>query len=101
MFLLSFEENCSAQCLRMRLLSSLVLLFCVTGVCFAQENVTKQPSVKVRSNLVMVPVFVNSSHGRPVLDLTVNDFVLTDNGIPQLLTMEEDTDLQPLALAIV
>lgn len=80
---------------------SLILLFCVTGVCFAQESVTKQPSVKVRSNLVMVPVFVNSTHGRPVLDLTVNDFVLTDNGIPQTLTMEEGTDSQPLALAIV
>lgn len=85
----------------MKPLSSFVLLFCLTGVCVAQEGVTTQPSVKVRSNLVMVPVFASGKHGRPVLDLKATDFVLTDNGIPQLLTLEEGTDSQPLALAIV
>jgi VWFA-related protein len=85
----------------MRNFCSLVLLLCFTGVCVAQESNTSQPAVKVRSNLVMVPVFVNTKHGHPVFDLKANDFVLTDNGIPQLVTLEEDTDSQPLALAIV
>jgi VWFA-related protein len=85
----------------MRHLCSLILLLCLTGVCDAQEGNTTTPAVKVRSNLVMVPVFVNTKFGQPVLDLKGNDFVLTDNGIPQLVTVEEDTDSQPLALAIV
>jgi VWFA-related protein len=82
-------------------LCSLILLLCLAGVCDAQEGNTTSPAVKVRSNLVMVPVFVNTKHGRPVFDLKPNNFVLTDNGNPQLVTLEEDTDSQPLALAIV
>jgi len=50
--------------------------------------------VTVRSTLVMVPVFVNSKEGRLVLDLKADDFVLTDNVVPQLLTLEQDTDSQ-------
>ena len=38
----------------------------------------------------MVPVFVNTNDGQPVFDLKRNDFVLTDNGNPQLVTLEED-----------
>jgi VWFA-related protein len=50
---------------------------------------------------VVVPVFVNSREGQVVFDLREDDFLLTDNGAPQLLTLEQDTDSQPLALAIV
>src|SRR6267143_614791 len=85
----------------MRSLSSLIFLLCFTSVCSAQESDTGQPAVTVRSTLVMVPVFVNSKEGRLVLDLKADDFVLTDNVVSQLLTLEQDTDSQPLALAIV
>lgn len=85
----------------MRLLCSLILLLCITGASDAQQGGQTPPAVKVRSNLVMVPVFVNTKRGQAVLGLKRNDFVLTDNGIPQIVTLEEDTDSQPLALAIV
>ena len=85
----------------MRALSSFVFLLYLTGVCAVQERDSTAPAVKVRSNLVMVPVFVSTKHGNPVFDLKAGDFVLTDNGIPQHLTLEEDSDSQPLALAIV
>ena len=49
----------------------------------------------------MVPVFVSTKHGHPVFALKSTDFVLTDNGILQHATLEEDTDSQPLALAIL
>jgi hypothetical protein len=49
----------------------------------------------------MVPVFVKTRYGDVVFDLKANDFLLTDNGASQLLTLEQDTDSQPLALAIV
>jgi hypothetical protein len=49
----------------------------------------------------MVPVFAMTKQGGPVFNLKADDFLLTDNGIPQLLSLEEDTDLQPLAVAIV
>jgi VWFA-related protein len=55
----------------------------------------------VRSNLVEVPALVKTKHGQVVFALTANDFVLTDNGVPQHLNLIDDTDSQPLALAIV
>jgi len=85
----------------MRSLSSLVFLLCLASVSIAQERAKVQPTVTVHSNLVMVPVFVNATDGHVVLDLKANDFLLTDNGVSQLLTLEQDTDSQPLALAIV
>jgi VWFA-related protein len=85
----------------MKSLSSLFSLLCLAGVCLAQESATAQSTVKIHSNLVMVPVFVNTSDGHLISDLNADDFLLTDNGVSQLLTVEEDTDLQPLALAIV
>jgi VWFA-related protein len=85
----------------MRLLASLTLVFSLSRVCIAQERDATRPTIKARSNLVMVPVFVSTNHGQPVFGLNANDFVLTDNGNPQHATLEVDTDSQPLALAIV
>jgi len=55
----------------------------------------------VRSNLVLVPVLVKNKSGEPILSLTAQDFILTDNGVPQLVRLELDTDSQPLALAVI
>ena len=85
----------------MRSLSSSIFLLCLASVCIAQESGTGQSTVTVHSNLVMVPVFVNTKDGHVVFDLKADDFLLTDNGVSQLLTLEQDTDSQPLALAIV
>jgi hypothetical protein len=49
----------------------------------------------------MVPVFVTGGDGNVVFGLNAEDFTLTDNGVPQTISIEDDTDAQPLALAIV
>jgi VWFA-related protein len=85
----------------MKFVCTLVLLLCVTAVAFAQESDSGQAKLTVRSNLVMVPVLVTTKDGGVVFDLKADDFVLTDNGAPQVLTLEQDTDSEPLALAIV
>jgi VWFA-related protein len=55
----------------------------------------------VRSNLVLVPVLVKTKVGETVFSLTADDFILTDNGVPQSLRLEPDTDLQPVALVVI
>jgi len=85
----------------MKSLSILVFLLCLASVCMAQEKSRGQSTVTVHSNLVMVPVFVNTKDGHVAFELKADDFLLTDNGTSQLVTMEQDIDLQPLALAIV
>src|ERR1700728_3308538 len=59
------------------------------------------PALAVRTNLVLVPALVKTKSGEVVFALTADDFVLTDNGVPQALRLEPDTDSQPLALAVI
>jgi len=49
----------------------------------------------------MVPVLVTTKAGKVVFELTADDFVVTDNGVSQHFTVDEDSGSQPLALAIV
>ena len=58
-------------------------------------------ALSVRSNLVLVPALVKTKSGELVFALTADDFILTDNGVPQSLRLEPDTDLQPVALVII
>jgi VWFA-related protein len=44
---------------------------------------------------------VRSRSGNLVFTLTADDFVLTDNGIPQRITLEQDNSGAPLALVVV
>jgi VWFA-related protein len=88
----------------MRSLLTLTLLLSLSTIALAQQSALQQPAppvkLTVRSNLVMVPVFV-TGHDGVVFGLGSEDFFLNDNGVPQQIQIEDDTDSQPLALAIV
>ena len=79
------------------------LLLCLTPLFIWAQSETDpdQPTLTVRSTLVQVPVLVKNRAGRVVLELTADDFLVTDNGVRQKTTLDADTDSQPLALAIV
>ena len=89
-----------------------VLVGCVVASGLAQQSGAGQaapssPSaanpttLTVRSTLVEVPVLVKTKGGQVVFELTADDFRLTDDGVAQQIRIEQDTDAQPLALAIV
>lgn len=67
----------------------------------AQPAEVAPPTLTVQSTLVLAPVLVKTKRGRVVFLLTEDDFRLTDNGVPQKVTIVQDTDSLPLALAIV
>ena len=86
----------------MRSVCALTLLLGLISVgLLAQPGETAQAPITVRSTLVMVPVLATTKTGEVVFELTANDFLVTDNGEPQHVTLDPDTDSQPLALAIV
>ena len=58
------------------------------------------PTLTSQSNLVLVPALVRDKKGQLIFSLKVNDFVLTDDGVPQELHLEEDTGSEPLALVV-
>ena len=79
---------------------TLLLSLAAVGVC-AQQSEPPQPSLTVRSTLVVVPVLVTTKKGQVVFELTADDFVVTDNGVPQHFTVDQESGSQPLALAVV
>lgn len=62
---------------------------------------TPVSTINVRSTLVLVPALVKTKSGALVYTLTAKDFTLTDNGVEQKLTLEDDAGGQPLALLVV
>src|SRR3984957_14908171 len=68
-----------------------------------QTNDARQSGNRIRtsSTVVLVPALVKTKSGETVFSLTRNDFILTDNGVPQTVHLESDTDSQPLALVVI
>ena len=62
-----------------------VLVAVIAGVGSAQTT------LHTTTTLVAVPTLVQTSGKEPVFSLTAEDFVLTDNGVPQKVTLEEET----------
>ena len=56
-------------------------------------------TLTARSTLVLVPALVRSK-GQLIYTLKADDFVLTDDGIPQKLHLEQDSGGEPLALVV-
>jgi VWFA-related protein len=86
----------------MRFVCTLSLASCLVAAGLsAQQSDPPQTTLTVRTTLVEVPTLLKTKGGEVVFGLTADDFVLTDNGVPQKLTLDQDTDSQPLALAVV
>ena len=88
-----------------RRIALLVGLTWADGLCAqavpAVQSAGPTTTITVQSSLVLVPALVKTKSGELVFSLTADDFVLTDDGVPQKLRLEPDTDLQPLALAVI
>jgi len=91
--------------LKLTVLSASFLL-CLSNAAHAQSGEqsspnSQLPTITSRSNLVLVPVLVKSKAAKIVFSLTADDFILTDNGVPQPVRIEEGALGQPLALAVI
>src|ERR1700720_1572995 len=65
-----------------------------TSAAFAQTT------LHTTTTLVVVPTLVQTPDKDLVFSLTAEDFVLTDNGVPQKVTLEEETK-RPLSLVVL
>ena len=85
--------------------AGIAVLFAAVGsaaVTCAQEAQPGQAStLTVRSSLVLLPAVVKTKKGAPVFALTADDFAVLDDGVPQKVSLVEDTDSQPVAIAFV
>ena len=70
------------------------------SVAVAQAPQTPAAQLRTQSTVVLVPALVSTGDGKPVFTLTAGDFQVTDDGVEQKLTLDEDTGGEPLALVI-
>jgi len=84
----------------MRMGAVTLLVAMLVGLGHAQETATPTPSLRTQSNVVLVPALVKNTKGELVFTLKADDFIVTDDGIEQKLTLDEDTGSEPLALVI-
>jgi len=101
-----WKEDLAMNRCKFRFAVALFLLFSFAAVTHAQSSEQSSASsqiqaLTVHSNLVLVPALVKTKAGEVVFSLTADDFILTDDGVPQSLQLEPDTDSQPLALAVI
>ncbi len=89
----------------MRSLAALLLVYVVAPCTLTLAQAPAQrpeagPVFRAGTTLVLVPALVRTKSGEPVFSLTANDFTLTDDDMPQQLSLEQDTDSEPLALVV-
>jgi VWFA-related protein len=66
----------------------------------ASADVPAAPSITTTSTLVIVPALVRDSSGQLLHALHASDFQLTDNGVPQHVSLE-DIEHQPLSVVVL
>jgi VWFA-related protein len=59
-----------------------------------------QTTLHTTTTLVVVPTIVQTTDKATAFSLTAEDFVVTDNGVPQKVTLEEETK-RPLSLVVL
>nr|WP_255460973.1 VWA domain-containing protein [Edaphobacter sp. 4G125] len=87
------------------MLSLLACFVALTSAALAQSSpvsnqVPEPTTIQSTARLVLVPALVQSAAKETVYSLHANDFFLTDKGVPQKLTLDEETR-QPLSLVVL
>jgi VWFA-related protein len=89
----------------MRFLAGLSLVYVILSGTFVAAQAPAAPPAAgtvfhAGTTLVLVPALIRTKSGELVFTLTADDFSLTDDDAPQKLSLEQDTDREPLALVV-
>jgi hypothetical protein len=60
----------------------------------------EEPTFRSQTNLVLVPTLVRDSSDHAVYGLQAKDFILEDNGVPQTVHLDEQTQAEPLSIVV-
>lgn len=77
------------------------VLYLLAHMAVAQTAQTGSPgTIRSTSTLVVVPTLVETDSGEPIPNLRASDFVVTDNGVEQAVSIEE-AERQPVAVVVL
>lgn len=77
---------------------ALALAFAFFPAAHSQESPL---TIHSTANIVFVPTQVQTKKGEMIYGLTKDQFILEDNGVPQTIKLDEDTDALGLSLVVV
>ncbi len=80
---------------------SLVLIAAQALAQATTDSSVSSPALRTETSVVVVPALVRTHAGALVYTLSAEDFKLTDDGVPQTLTLERETGDEPLALVVL
>jgi VWFA-related protein len=90
--------------MELRLAFPMMVILGMNGAALPAQQPTANEqgsSFSSQTTNVLVPALVRDTAGKVVYTLQAEDFVLTDDEVPQELTLLQDTGGEPLALVIV
>lgn len=68
--------------------------------CQAQSTAEQNPTLRTRSNVVLVPALVKDKAGKLVFGLQAKDFIIEDDGVEQQISMDEAEPHEAVSLVI-
>lgn len=74
-----------------------VFQFAAVGFSSAQQPST---TFRTETQIVLVPTLVTNGSGAVIHGLKADDFVIEDNGVPQMAYLDESPDEQPISLVV-
>lgn len=90
--------------MELRLTFPVTVILAVAGGAIPAQQPTpdeQDSSFLSQTTNVLVPALVRDAAGKVVYTLQADDFALTDDGVPQKLTLQYETGNEPLALVIL
>jgi VWFA-related protein len=64
------------------------------------DSAYEMPTIRVSTNVVLVPTLVEKPDGEVIYGLQTKDFTLLDNGVAQMVHVDDDLDTQPVSLVV-
>ena len=62
--------------------------------------IAQETTIRVQSNVVLVPVLVKDARGHAIYGLKAEDFMVEDEGLPQAVRLDEAAEAEPVSLVI-
>jgi VWFA-related protein len=87
---------CSSDLRPMKTYTASILVIILLGRAIAQQ----QPTFSSQSNLVLVPTMVTDNKGNIVYGLHAQDFIIEDDGVGQLVHLDEAAEAAPVSLVV-
>lgn len=80
----------------------IAILSLLPGVAAAQDSSDppQQPAFRTQSNAVLVPALVKDKNGEIIFGLTAKDFVIEDDGVEQLVHLDEQLETASVSLVV-